>query len=555
MWLVRTVVAVCLAFVASSISIADAHPLGNFTTNHLSRLSVKSGAVNLHYVLDMAEIPTVALQRSLAADGRPSAAQYAAWGKMHGIAILDQLDLRAGDVRVPLTLSGTSVATRPGAAGLQTIYFTADFRATLPAGTRALAYADRTESGRLGWKDAVLAPSTEPTRELRVYPNALIGSPRTRTTLNATIDATGVAHVAADAPDNAPAAAAPSAARSNALSELLARQNGGPLVLLGALLLAIALGALHALEPGHGKTLLAVSLVGARATASQALILASSLTVAHTIGVLVLGIIVLYATRWIVPEAIYPWITLLSGALVATVGARALAAAIRARRPRAHEHPHVHPQAQPHAHEHAHGLGAGEHHGHADHVHDRDHAHGHSHDHGHPHAHDLVHAHGAHDHAGLDDEAHARAHAIPGTAPLTFRTAVLAAATGNIAPCPAALVVLLAAISLHQIAFGLGLIVAFSIGLAATLTTLGIAVVRGAAWLSGRPQFDRVAKFAPLLSAGVIAVIGAVMVGEGMVAQGVPAPVPILAALTLLAIAGYAFMLPHRHSTVGSVHA
>ncbi|GAC1542504.1 MAG: hypothetical protein NVS2B17_21130 [Candidatus Velthaea sp.] len=114
---------------------------------------------------------------------------------------------------------------------------------------------------------------------------------------------------------------------------------------------------------------------------------------------------------------------------------------------------------------------------------------------------------------------------------------------------------LLAAISLHQIAFGLGLIVAFSIGLAATLTTLGIAVVRGAAWLSGRPQFDRVAKFAPLLSAGVIAVIGAVMVGEGMVAQGVPAPVPILAALTLLAIAGYAFMLPHRHSTVGSVHA
>ncbi|GAC1402430.1 MAG: hypothetical protein NVSMB64_02310 [Candidatus Velthaea sp.] len=531
MWLARTAIAMCLAFVACCVSSADAHPLGNFTTNHLSRLSVRTDAVRVHYVLDMAEIPAVALQHSLAADGRPAAAQYAAWGKAHGIEILGLLDVRANGVHVPLTLGNTSVSTRPGAAGLQTIYFTADYSAALPAGTHDLAYADGTEVGRLGWKDVVLAPATEPTHELRVYPNALIGSPRTRTSLNATIDAAGIAHPAADSAGAPVASAAPSAARSNALSELLTRQNGGPLVLLGALLLAIALGALHALEPGHGKTLLAVSLVGARATASQALILASSLTVAHTIGVLVLGVIVLYATRWIVPEAIYPWITLLSGALVAAVGARALGAAIRARMPRAHEHPHVHPHAQPHDHEHAHGLGAGEHHTHADHTH------GHS-----------------HDHSGLDDEAHARAHAIPGTAPLTFRTAVLAAATGNIAPCPAALVVLLAAISLHQIAFGLGLIVAFSIGLAATLTGLGIAVVRGAAWLSGRPQFDRVARFAPMLSAGVIAVIGAVMVGEGMVAQGVGS-VPVVAGLTLVAIAGYAFMLPHRHAPATSVHA
>jgi len=166
-----------------------------------------------------------------------------------------------------------------------------------------------------------------------------------------------------------------------------------------------------------------------------------------------------------------------------------------------------------------------------------------------------VHAAHAHDHADLDDEAHARAHAIPGTAPLTFRTAVFAAASGNIAPCPAALVVLLAAISLHQIVFGLTLIVAFSIGLAGTLTGLGVAVVRGASWLSGRPQFDRVAKFAPLVSAGVIAVIGSIMVGDGMIAQGVPGSVLLIAALTLAAIAGYAFMLPHRHAPRASVAA
>jgi nickel/cobalt exporter len=117
---------------------------------------------------------------------------------------------------------------------------------------------------------------------------------------------------------------------------------------------------------------------------------------------------------------------------------------------------------------------------------------------------------------------------------------VLAAATGNIAPCPAALVVLLAAIALHRVGYGLALIVAFSIGLAAVLTILGIAVVRSAAWLVARPQFDRVARFAPLVTSLVIATIGAVMVGQGFAAQGIGVPVPFVAVLVLLAIVGYA---------------
>jgi ABC-type nickel/cobalt efflux system permease component RcnA len=333
-------------------------------------------------------------------------------------------------------------------------------------------------------------------------------------TLAATIDSAGVARQTADAVQVTPADA-PSVARMDALSALLDRDGGGPLVVLGALLIAVGLGALHALEPGHGKTLLAVSLVGARATTSQAMILAAALTVAHTIGVLALGVIVLFATRWIVPEAIYPWITLSSGVLVAVLGARALAGEVRRRRPFAHGHVHEHDHAHPHAHDHVHGLGVADH------------------------AHSTV------DHADLDDEAHARAHALPGTAPLTFRTAVMAAASGNLAPCPAALVVLLAAITLHRITLGMSLIVAFSIGLAATLTILGIAVVRGAAWLSGRRQFATVTRFAPLASAGAISLVGAAMVGEGLVAQGVPASVPIVATLTFAAIVGYALRVPH----------
>jgi len=507
---------------------ASAHPLGNFTVNHLSRLTVAGGSIDVRYVLDLAEIPSVALDGSLSPNGSPTRADYARWGAAHAAEIAPQLELWVDGARVGLAVGAVSVMTRPGAAGLPTIYLRADYRAALPPNARALSYLDRTEPARLGWKDVVLAPATEPTNELRVYPSALVGSPRSRLALAATIDARGIARQAPDAPDASNSPAAPSVGRMNALSDLLVRDGSGPLFVLGGLLLAFALGALHALEPGHGKTLLAVSLVGARATAGQALVLASSLTIAHTAGVLALGAIVLFGTRWIVPETVYPWVTLMSGVLVATLGARALAAELRRRRPTAHAHPQAH-----------------------------DHAHPHVHDHGHPHAHDHVHGPGVgeYDHTGLDDEVHARAHALPGTAPLTFRSAVLAAASGNLAPCPAALVVLLAAIALHRIALGMTLIVAFSIGLAATLTLLGLAVVRGAAWLAQRPRFTALTRWAPFASAGAIALVGSAMVSEGLVAQGVPASVPAVAALTFLAIVGYAFALPHRHLSARTQNA
>ncbi|HEV2641227.1 MAG TPA: hypothetical protein VGT98_00895, partial [Candidatus Elarobacter sp.] len=231
----------------------------------------------------------------------------------------------------------------------------------------------------------------------------------------------------------------------------------------------------------------------------------------------------LAATRWIIPEQIYPWITLASGVFVTILGARAVAREVRGRLPMAHVHAHAHPHAYPHEHDHVHVAG--------DHHH-------------------------AHDHAQLDDAAHAKAHAIAGTAPLTFRTAVIAAASGNVAPCPAALVVLLAAISLHQIGYGLALIVAFSIGLALVLTVLGIAVVRSAAWLVARPQFDRVARFAPLVTAAVIAVVGAVMVGQGFAAQGAGVSALLVTALVLVAVAGYAFAWhQHRVPSASEAHA
>lgn len=526
--LLRTIGIVVVALLAVE-GAASAHPLGNFTVNHLSRLTVANGALHVRYVLDMAEIPTFALDRSLDPHGTPPHAVLARWAGEHARTIAPQLHATADGQSLTLTPVATTVATRPGAGGLPTLYLTADYAVPLGSGAHRIAYDDDTEPGRLGWKDVVAGTQREPTDALRTYPSALLGSPRARTSLVAdvapsgavTVDASASADLSGDATGTAPLA------RMNGLSDVLARGAGDPLVVIGALLLAIVLGALHALEPGHGKTLLAVSLVGARATPRQALILAAALTVAHTAGVLALGALLLVAAQWIVPEQVYSWVTLGSGVLVTLLGARAVAREIRRRLPFAHAHPHAHAHTHPHQHAHVHTGGAHHHH-----------------------------HHGAepHGHGDVDDVAHARSHAIPGTAPLTFRSAVLAAASGNIAPCPAALVVLLAAISLHRIGYGMVLIVAFSLGLAAVLTGLGIAVVRSAAWLVARPRFDRVTRFAPLVTAFAIATVGSIMVGQGFAAEGIGVPAAVVAALVLAAIVGYAFAW-HRHDLPAEARA
>jgi nickel/cobalt exporter len=503
--------AVVLVWLTLSVLPASSHPLGNFTINHLTKLSFRPARVDARYVLDMAEIPTYQVTRAIS-DRPLSSLQLAAWAASEGTVVAHQLALRVAGKDVPLTIVGTRARTRPGAGGLPTLYLTVDLRGPLPPAStaaRAFAYRDDTYPNRLGWHDVVVAPATEPTRELQTYPSAMLGSPRAVTAVAGTLGPGGRIAVRAVAEDvAAQTGAPPSAVRSNQLSDMLARGTGDWSFVLVTFLVAIALGALHALEPGHGKTLLAVSLVGARATVKQAAILASALTVAHTIGVLALGVAINLFKGYFVPEAIYPWITLLSGIVIAVIGARAVQRQTRLRAAVAQVHSH-------------------------------DHTHAHALDHAHVGGHDHSHAHG-----DLDEQAHARAHAIPGTAPLTFGGTVWAAMSGGVAPCPAALVVLLAAIALNEVAYGIFVIVAFSFGLAATLTGLGIAVVRGASWLQGRPQFERFVRFGPLVSAIVISTIGAIMVGQGFAEQSASLSPLAISAVVALAIAAYAFALP-----------
>jgi len=576
-----------VAFVVLGCTPLAAHPLGNFTINHLTKLAFGPQAVRVRYVLDMAEIPTYQALREVSPDGTLAPAAVERYGRERAAALLPQLLLTVDGTPASMTLDDAHARLRPGAGGLPTFYLTLDAHAPLAAdgGTRSIVYRDGTFAGRLGWHDVIVLPATEPTRELIAYPNALLGSPRATTAVQVALATNGRTRVHAE-DDATPSqnGGIPSFGRSNQLSDMLRKGTSDWSFVLLTFLVAIVLGALHALEPGHGKTLLAVSLVGARATVKQAAILAGALTVAHTIGVLALGVAINLFKGYFVPENIYPWITLVSGIAIAVIGARAVQKQLLNRRQlafasahvpadshsahvpadshglehahyahhahghesaHAHDHaPHAHGHEAEHTHDHAphaHGHEAGHTHAHgheSDHTHDHGDAHGHSQAPGHDHSHSHGHAQDA------DDLEHARSHAIPGSAPLKFGGTVWAAMSGGIAPCPAALVVLLAALAFNEVLYGIFVIVAFSVGLATTLTGLGIAVVRGAGWLQRRPQFDRFVRFGPLVSAAVISTIGAIMVGQGVAQQGVSiSPIAITAAVAL-AILAYGFWRP-----------
>jgi ABC-type nickel/cobalt efflux system permease component RcnA len=248
------------------------------------------------------------------------------------------------------------------------------------------------------------------------------------------------------------------------------RAAAGQGVLLLLLLAAFGWGAVHALSPGHGKAMVAAYLVGARGTARHAVALGLTVTVTHTIGVFALGAVALALSAYVLPEDLYPWLNLVSGLLVLGVGASVMRARVRrARTPAQHDHHH-------------------------DHDHDPGHPHDHGHEHGSGHHH--------HDHSDLRP-----------------RTLLAMGASAGLIPCPSALVVLLGAVAQHQIGLGLVLIVAFSAGLAATLTALGLLVV-AAGRVSTRVSGARAGRVLAVLPA--LSAVAIVAVGLALTAQAVP---------------------------------
>ena len=471
---------------------AAAHPLGNFSENHLTRVTVSADRLDLHYILDQAEIPTFQER------GRTTAQVLATKRAEVARGVTASLDGRPLTLRL---LPGGKITTPLGQGGLHTTRVELDLTAPLDRlGT--VSVRDDTFAGRVGWKAVIVVPGRgtdvrssvpqgDPTDGLRTYPKSLLTSPLD---VRAGSFAARAGSGTVSAPRARGAGEATTKQRSgDAFTRVYddAAAGRGAFILL--LLIAFGWGALHAISPGHGKAMVAAYLVGTRGTSRDAVLLGLTVTVTHTIGVFALGLVTLALSAYVLPEDLYPWLNLLSGLLVVGVGAAVLRSRLRSRKATSavaggDSHSHAGGQADRHdpLTSHAHDT--------HDHSHD---THDHSHDHGHDHG-------TGHHHHHVPDR-------------VSPKSLIAMGVSAGLIPCPSALVVLLAAIAQHQIGLGLVLIIAFSAGLAATLTALGIAVVHAGRLTSKVNTGGRVFAALPAVSAALI-----LCVGLGLTLQALP---------------------------------
>jgi ABC-type nickel/cobalt efflux system permease component RcnA len=423
----RLIVAALAALVLLPAT-AEAHPLGNFSVNHLAEISVSADRVDVRYILDAAEIPT--LQKNVNVRGE-----------------LNRLTLTVDGRRTALTPGSATTTNPPGQGGLKTTRVVIGLSAKVDR-PRRVVLEDGTFPGRVGWKAIVArpgegtavrssAPANDPTNGLRAYPEDLLESPADLRTARldvragtGTLDAPGAKQIAASSSEDG-------------FAGVLADRDQLLIVLL---LAAFGWGAIHALSPGHGKAMVAAYLVGTRGRPRHAVALGGIVTATHTAGVFALGFITLALSQYFLPEDLFPYLNLAAGLLVVGVGISVLRRQLRQRR--AHHHHHDH---------------------------------GHHHHHHHP--------------------------TEPG-----FKGLLAMGAAAGLIPCPSALVVLLGAISQGEVALGMLLIVAFSAGLAATLTALGLAVVAA----RNLPLPGCVVTALPAASAIAIVAVGCVLTANAV---------------------------------------
>jgi len=215
--------------------------------------------------------------------------------------------------------------------------------------------------------------------------------------------------------------------------------QGGFLAIFGALIW----GSFHALSPGHGKTMISAYLAGTKATLNQAIALGLTTTITHTIGVFAFGLITWFASQYILPEQLSPWLTLLSGILIFTIGFSLIRKRLR--------------KSKHHHHHHHHEVSVA-----------------------------------------------------------SWREIFALGISGGLVPCPAATVLLLSTIALGQIAYGLLLVLVFSLGLALTLIGLGVLFIHGKKQFEKLPKGEVWLQKLTVLSAIVITLVGTGITGQAI---------------------------------------
>jgi ABC-type nickel/cobalt efflux system permease component RcnA len=536
-----------LGVTLSSARTALAHPLGNFSINHSVALAIGAGEITLDYVLDMAEIPAFQEIRAIDEDRSDGVdpGEASSYHPEQCRSLASGLDLKIDGSSIPLQLVESSLELPPGAGNLKTLRLSCTYLAsTVPAETPySLGFDNKVYEDRPGWREILVtadgiglqgefaAEST--TDRLRAYPDSSPGSPLDQRSLTIEVFPAGES-VPASPQDNPATPADAPAGRDDPFTRLAAIPTLGPAAVLLALGIAFVWGALHALTPGHGKTLVGAYLVGSRGTPRHAIFLGLTTTLTHTAGVFLLGLATLFASRYIVADQLFPWLSLLSGILVVGIGINLLRQygsrirhrlALPRRMRSAGGYRVQSPSGQAVAasgsllrnpayrpiHSHSHGHGSG----------DDQNGHWHAHGDGQAHFHPHTPAHGSdrrespaqaephhHDH-GPGGHTHLPPGADGST--VTWRGLLALGVSGGLIPCPSALVVLLSAIALDRIGFGIVLVLAFSIGLAGVLTAIGLMLVFSRRFFNRFPEQARLALYLPAASALFITVAGVVI--------------------------------------------
>ena len=512
-----------LALVALVPATVFAHPLGNFTINHYAEVRVEPDRVLLDVVIDQAEIPTFQARFDFDLDGDATLTdEEIDAGRVTACdALAPSIALTAAGRPVDLRLIGAGLSFPLGVGGLATMRQVCTFEAPLADDVASdgvdIGFSDASFSERTGWREIVATGSgmtlAAVTGELRAvgisdrllaYPEDRIATPLADGSLVVRATPGGPTLPELDIPDAQPMAApspAPSVGPSPApsapavepvvpapeatpvsvpggvsageLPEIFRQTDLTPVVVLLSLAAAAALGAGHALTPGHGKTLMAAYLVGTRGSARHALGLGAAVSLSHTIGILVLASVVVAATDMIAPDVIVRWAPVVAAVSIVLIGGWMLIGEIRRRRGLSHmaarEHEHEHP-----------------------------HVHGHPHEHGHDHGHD----HG------------------PATR-ITWRSLFLLGLAGGLIPSTSALLILLGSIAAGRPAFGLVLVVAFGLGMAAVMSGIGLLLVTARDRLD-RVQvgegFARIREAVPLAASVVVLGFGVVLTAQALTA-------------------------------------
>jgi nickel/cobalt transporter (NicO) family protein len=494
-------------------AIALAHPLGNFTINTYSGIRVSATAVDLDIVLDEAEIPTFQerLRLDLDGDGELSDKEVDQAKGPECRNIVESIELSvAGSRQVP-ELRATGLSFPPGAGGLSTMRLVCELRATLATpstGTTSISFANRIHNERIGWREIVVQgdgttvessggpiASSSLSNRLTSYPTELLSQPLSETEIAFSASPGGAPLPALVAPDaellpgvqpDPPDSSLPARANNASVAPPQAAIPGGvgadvpavfrsvdlsPAVFLVALATAVALGAGHALTPGHGKTLMAAYLVGTRGTAIHAAGLGLSVTVSHTLGILALAVLVVGAQSALPPDVVIRFMPTIAALTIVGIGGWMLVSEIRRRRLPAAAHDHDHP-------------------------HEHDHDHDHSND-----SHEGEHSHGGVRHSHLPAPA----------AHITWRSLFLLGLAGGIIPSTNALLILLGTIAAGRTAFGIVLVVAFGIGMAVVLGGVGLVMVYARDRLERLPGSTRIGRLtstAPLIASIAVLTLG-----------------------------------------------